>query len=343
MVHMVPLVLLHTLTVHAVPAAVPQPPPPPPPPPPPHLWPLPRNFSRGVAALLVPAASFQFQCEHPGAWPCAEVLTAAFGRHMNQIFAERDDGGGGGGLAGLAVAVASMEERTTLQLGMDESYTLQIPASGGGRATLAAPTVWGALRGLETFAQLVEWDWDARTHVIRGAPWRIDDAPRFPHRSFMVDTARHYEPLAVLGRLLDGMAACKLNTLHWCGLGRLLPHHPSPPLLLPRESDDGRDPFAGSLPVLRGRACASRVSRVSCVLHARRRHISDGQSVAFESRRYPKIWAGRFSENERYSTADMAWVRWVPASLQSWRGVGYSESITGTCKPWGDALACEHM
>lgn len=36
--------------------------------------------------------------------------------------------------------------------------------------------------------------------------------------------------------------------------------------------------------------------------------MSDAQSVAFESATYPKIWEGRWSEDERYSRADMAYV-----------------------------------
>ena len=46
---------------------------PPAPPPAPNLWPLPRNYSTGGATgspLLVPSASFRFDCD-----PCAEVLT----------------------------------------------------------------------------------------------------------------------------------------------------------------------------------------------------------------------------------------------------------------------------
>lgn len=45
------------------------------------------------------------------------------------------------------------------QLDTDESYDLQVP-SGGGTATLHAPTVYGALRGLETFSQLVHFDFE---------------------------------------------------------------------------------------------------------------------------------------------------------------------------------------
>ncbi len=78
-----------------------------------------------------------------------------------------------------------------------------------------AATVWGALRGLETFAQLVFWDFNAHVNAIRAVPISITDQPRFPHRAFMIDTARHWEPLPVFARLLDGMVMCKLNTLHW--------------------------------------------------------------------------------------------------------------------------------
>lgn len=101
------------------------------------------------------------------------------------------------------------------------AYLLEIPGQPGDsstrQATLSAPTVctvWGALRGRETFGQLVEWDWDDRSHVIRSAPWHIKDKPRFPHRAFMMDTARYFQPLTVFSRVLDGMAACKLNTLN---------------------------------------------------------------------------------------------------------------------------------
>ena len=54
---------------------------------------------------------------------------------------------------------------------MDESYTLAIPTHGN--ATLRAPTVWGALRGLETFSQLTEYDWDAGTHHVWGRAQQI--------------------------------------------------------------------------------------------------------------------------------------------------------------------------
>ena len=75
--------------------------------------------------------------------------------------------------------------------------------------------VIGALRGLETFSQLVQFDPETTTYSIFATPITIDDAPRFPHRGFMVDTSRHFQTLATLHMLLDSMAYAKLNTLHW--------------------------------------------------------------------------------------------------------------------------------
>ena len=47
------------------------------------------------------------------------------------------------------------DSHKTLQLGMDESYTLDVPTTG--TAAIRAPAVWGALRALETLAQMIEY------------------------------------------------------------------------------------------------------------------------------------------------------------------------------------------
>ena len=52
------------------------------------------------------------------------------------------------------------DSASALQLGMDESYTLIVDdgtAVDGVAASLSAATVWGALRGLESFSQLIDW------------------------------------------------------------------------------------------------------------------------------------------------------------------------------------------
>ncbi len=98
--------------------------------------------------------------------------------------------------------------RKIQELGEDESYTLEVSPS---RATLTAPTPLGALHGLETFLQLVE-----PTPAGFAVPVvNITDAPRFAWRGLLIDVSRHFIPLEVLKRNLDGMAAMKMNVLHW--------------------------------------------------------------------------------------------------------------------------------
>jgi len=80
-------------------------------------------------------------------------------------------------------------------------------------ATIEAFTVWGALRGIETFSQLIWQGSDEEMFYINFTD--ISDAPRFPHRGFMVDSARHYVDLPVIEQILDAMSYNKLNVLHW--------------------------------------------------------------------------------------------------------------------------------
>lgn len=94
------------------------------------------------------------------------------------------------------------------QLGDDESYNLEINEK---QAKLTAPTTVGAMRGLETFLQLLEGDKDG----FYFPSVSIADKPRFPWRGLMIDSARHFQPMEVLKRNLDAMAAVKLNVLHW--------------------------------------------------------------------------------------------------------------------------------
>jgi hexosaminidase len=90
----------------------------------------------------------------------------------------------------------------------DESYTLDVTASG---ATLAAPNTLGILHGLETFLQLVHVTPDG----FAAPAVHIEDKPRFPWRGLMIDVSRHFSPVDVIERNIDGMAAVKLNVLHW--------------------------------------------------------------------------------------------------------------------------------
>lgn len=93
-------------------------------------------------------------------------------------------------------------------LGENESYTIDITDR---QAILKAPTVVGAIRGLETLLQLLSADRNG--YFLPGV--QIQDQPRFPWRGLMIDVARHFHPVEVLKRNLDAMAAVKLNVFHW--------------------------------------------------------------------------------------------------------------------------------
>ena len=94
------------------------------------------------------------------------------------------------------------------RLGDDESYTLEVAST---QIKLSSATNVGAMRGLETLLQLLEGDGTGFYFPAVS----ITDKPRFPWRGLMLDSARHYMPMEVIKRTLDGMAAVKLNVLHW--------------------------------------------------------------------------------------------------------------------------------
>jgi hexosaminidase len=94
------------------------------------------------------------------------------------------------------------------EVGEDESYALEVTATG---AKLTAPTPLGAMHGLQTFLQLV----DVSSGGFAAPALRIQDQPRFPWRGLMIDSARHFIPIEVIRRNIDGLEAVKMNVFHW--------------------------------------------------------------------------------------------------------------------------------
>jgi hexosaminidase len=115
--------------------------------------------------------------------------------------------GAGNTSATLAVSVDGPGE-TIQSVDEDESYSLEVTPSS---AHLHAATVAGAMHGLETLQQLVQSD--ATGYFVPAVS--IRDTPRFRWRGLMIDCGRHFIPIDVLKRTIDGMAAVKLNVFHW--------------------------------------------------------------------------------------------------------------------------------
>ena len=103
---------------------------------------------------------------------------------------------------------AERASRAVQQIDEDESYTLEVTSRG---ANLNAPNPLGILRGLQTFLQLVEITPDG----FAAPAVKIEDRPRFVWRGLMIDVGRHFMPMEVLKRNLDGMEAVKMNVFHW--------------------------------------------------------------------------------------------------------------------------------
>lgn len=108
---------------------------------------------------------------------------------------------------GLTIKTDGPSE-TVQKLGEDESYELKVTADG---AQLSAKNPLGVLRGLQTVLQLVHITPQGFALPVIS----IEDAPRFPWRGLMIDSGRHFMPIPVIERNLDGMEAVKLNVFHW--------------------------------------------------------------------------------------------------------------------------------
>jgi hexosaminidase len=94
------------------------------------------------------------------------------------------------------------------QVDEDESYHLQVTADS---VRLEAANPLGVMHGLQTFLQLVR----ITPNGFAAPAVTVDDNPRFPWRGLMLDSGRHFMPMDVVYRTLDGMEAVKLNVFHW--------------------------------------------------------------------------------------------------------------------------------
>jgi hypothetical protein len=109
----------------------------------------------------------------------------------------------------LSVSVLSDQAIDIPRQGHDESYALEVNTNGD--VNLRANTSTGVLRGFAVLLQLL-----ARRESKLYFPTNltIQDRPARVWRGMMVDVARHYLPLSLLGDVLDGMELARLNVLH---------------------------------------------------------------------------------------------------------------------------------
>lgn len=182
------------------------------------LWPLPKSVISNSSKVLVRRIDQAFSISNVGAMAQGNIVIArAIQRYEALVRGTVPSIGGrcnSAPAAGTAVItqliVAVASNISSLVGSPDESYKLRVPVEGP--AVLSAPSVFGALRGMETFSQLV-----ASNHgtLVACSGVNISDSPRFTHRELLVDTARYYFPASAMLHILDAMAYSKLNVLHW--------------------------------------------------------------------------------------------------------------------------------
>ena len=176
-------------------------------------WPLPWSMDLGETRLAI-AANVSFECADgdgcDGSACASDIAQGAFARAAAAIAPASPPPAGAPALAAVGVCIAT----ASLELGpaTNESYALEVDADGAAR--VRAASVFGALHALETLAQLVDDD-DEAGGAISNAPVAIDDRPRFGYRGLLIDTGRHFLPVAFIKRVIDGLHASKLNLLHW--------------------------------------------------------------------------------------------------------------------------------
>ena len=169
------------------------------------LMPQPAEMSIGSGALALDST---FAVEVPGV--SDPRLTNAIDRAVRRIEMNTGLRHAGRGFAGTTRLIVKVDHPSAPVQSLDEneSYSLSVTGSG---AEIDAVGEVGAMHGLETLIQLVQPSGSG--YVIPAVA--IHDTPRFRWRGLMIDCGRHFEPVAVIERTLDGMAAVKLNVFHW--------------------------------------------------------------------------------------------------------------------------------
>ncbi|KAK1122963.1 hypothetical protein K0M31_008601 [Melipona bicolor] len=190
-------------------------------------WPHPNLRRMSQAFYLLRASTFQFNV----IGETCDIMTDAVERYKAIILTEariakissqghprspvRDDGSIKGTLNTLDIRLGESCEKDGNHwphLQMSESYTLIINETST-VANLMAESIWGILRGLETFSQLLAPAGDSSNLKIRCQT--IVDRPMLPHRGLLLDTSRHYLPISDIMLTLDAMSYNKMNVLHW--------------------------------------------------------------------------------------------------------------------------------
>ncbi|GAV03539.1 hypothetical protein RvY_13942 [Ramazzottius varieornatus] len=183
------------------------------------LWPEPQQYNCSSKLLLL--EHFRFAVKGPR----CSILDEAIQRYYKMIFRRpskprhwlKANSSGKGDIATLSKVYIMINPQNPCSdndmpdVDMDEHYEVNL-RDPTFPSLIVANTIWGALRGLETFSQMI-WKLDDGRMVVNQSI--LVDYPRFSHRGLMLDTSRHFISKQVLLQNLDAMAMNKYNVFHW--------------------------------------------------------------------------------------------------------------------------------
>lgn len=173
-----------------------------------YLMPLPKEMTLGSGFTSI-TASFAVSVSGPGAQDprvqkAVPRLLARMARETGIPIHPTDTP------AVMEITVAEAGHEGVQKLGDNERYSLTVADN---HVKLDADTPLGVLRGMETLLQLVQQTPGAPGFGVPNIT--IHDEPRFPWRGLSFDVSRHFMPVEVVKREIDGLAAVKMNVLHW--------------------------------------------------------------------------------------------------------------------------------
>lgn len=182
----------------------------------PYIWSLPQEYTLDPCSLPV-SPNFTFTITNQNI--NNDILTSGITRYQSLIFSHIPDSipTTTNQLTSLIIKL-QQPNNTTLNSNTNESYILSIPSSNSNQqinAQLSAENVFGILKGLETFSQIITYNYTNGYYITKYCNAYINDKPRFNHRGIMLDTARHFISINIIKSLLNGMEYNKLNIFHW--------------------------------------------------------------------------------------------------------------------------------
>jgi hexosaminidase len=188
-----------------------------------------KPYRRLLIALLAALPSTPVAAQLPRLLPVPVELKAAEGAFRigptTAIVAASDDNGARNaaerlaalvkGSRGFAPTIAGNARGPAIRFrraptGDAESYRLEVTGAG---ATITAGDDAGLLYGAVTLWQAMTQSAGQGAVTLPG--FTVSDTPRFHWRGLMLDSARHFQSADYVRKLVDWMAANKLNTLHW--------------------------------------------------------------------------------------------------------------------------------